>query len=246
MAGAIAAYRNVTNDPLWMIKIPILSIPLFLYFYDSKMITTIFRSEYIYLAILYVFYLGVSSVMIHRNIRNKVPILPSFFSVFSVMGRMIGCFIVSFVPTVLLIVSMFLIDNFFEGYEYFIIIILKIIAALILFPFICIPVVIYSVNGNLIDLFKVKNIFSLSGDFMSSFIGYIFQCTFLFGVFTFIIKGTFYLIWDNKFIGIPILYSIVSVMLFLMFFSWASDLYGQIIPEIPEKKRRDNALRETF
>lgn len=246
MAGAIDAYRNVTNDPLWIIKLPILAIPVFLYFYDPQTINAIFGDKYVYFTILYIFYLGVSSIMIHRNIKNKIPILPSFFSIFGVLNRMIGCTIVCFIPSVLFIIATYLIDSTLKGYEDFVLIILKIIAFLILVPFICVPTVIYSVNGKLMDLFKVKNILTLSSDFMSAFINYVIQCIFIFGFITFCFYGALAYVWGKDFIGIHILFSIMIVLLFLMFFAWSSDLYGQIIPEIPEKKRKDKALRETF
>lgn len=246
MANAINAIKNIISDRIWFIKIAVLAIPVYLYFTVDNFASSILVNDLNFWAALSILYLGVSSVLIHRNVNNKVPILPSLFDVIDIIRRSICSFIVALPGLISLFVVLYLLNTYLPYLSDTVKIIAHAACIVILFPFISIPVVIYSANGKLTDLFKVKNVQSASGDFIVSFITFLIQYALTVAFFTFLVYEAFKTFYGENFMGIPILFSFVITFSYIMLFSWASDLYGQIIPAVENKPKKDKALRETF
>lgn len=246
MAGAIDALRNITSDRLFFIKIPIYALPIYFYLTDYKSVMAIFGDDLIFWACLSIVYLGISSFLISRNISNKKPLLPNVFDIFSVIIRMAGSLIASIVPIATLCGVIYLIENYLTQLDLSVVYILEAVSFFILFPFVCVPIVLYSVNGKISDIFRAKQALTASGDFIASFIKYIIQFVLTIGIGSFCIYKAIENILGKDSIGLPICIACTIALSFLMVFSWASDMYGQTIPEIPEKKWKDKALRETF
>ena len=246
MANAINAMKNITSDKIWFIKVAVLAIPVYAYLTEDNFIPMFFVTDLNFWVVLSLLYLGVSSVLIHRNLKNKVPILPSFFDIIDVIRRSICSAIVALPGLASLFAVLYLLHTYFQYLSENLMFWAHVLCILILLPFIIVPIVIYSVNGKLTDIFRVRNLQSASGDFIISFILFIIQYALTLGVFTYLVYAAFKSFYGENFIGIPILFAFVITFTFLAVFSWAADLYEQVIPAIEEKQRRDKALRETL
>ena len=100
--------------------------------------------------------------------------------------------------------------------------------------------VLYSVNGNLTDAFKFNIIYEASGNYTVQFASYLIQYVFIMGFATYLVYITILEMLGDH-VGLLILKAVVIVISFLSVFSFSSDLYQDVIPEI--KKRQDKKRR---
>ena len=186
MASLVNAIRNITGDSTWVVKILLLSVPLF-YLIDSE-----FGSGYqlgdrfTISAIIFVLYMGVAAIMMNRNINNKAPILPGLFSIGEFIVKAI-CSTIVFLPQTILMYAIitFIHDNIF--FEPFVMFILYSIVIIAVSPFWFIPVVLYSVNGNLFDAFRFDILNRAGGNFSVQFMSFILQYVLIFASITTVI-----------------------------------------------------------
>lgn len=237
MSGVINAFRNITSDPLWIIKIAVYSIPLYLYFAYKKAVLSLFIHDYIFYVALSVFYIGISSILMNRNIHNKRPILPFFLDLFEFIVKTIGSVLASLPILMIICYLIYFIDNTLVLRDASVLNIVKISAVVLLFPFVCMPVVIFSANGKLIDVIKSFHVFFDCGSFIENFLLFLIQSIFTMGITVILIYFAI-----KQYIGLDSVYAYAfysfSVSLYiLMFFSWASDLYGDVIPEITYNRK---------
>ena len=237
MAGVISAFRNITSDRLWIIKVAVFSIPLFMYFHDKKAVLSVFVHDYIFFVALGLFYLGISSVLINRNINNKMPILPFIFDIYEIIIKTIGSVLAALPSLIIVCYILYFVENVVHLDNANVENIIKICTAVLMFPFICMPVVVFSVRGNILDVFKSFKIFFDCGRFIEHFLGYIIYSIIAIGLAAYLIyTGLEQYVGVEK-IYVQILYSFLITLYVLMVFSWASDLYGDVIPEIEEKRK---------
>ena len=238
MAGVITAFKNITSDPLWFVKIGVFSIPLYLFFTDKKLILSFFPDEFIFYLVLGCFYLGISSVLINRNINNKSPILPFILDIIELIKKTIGAVISTIPSLVIIVLLLHFIDTSLNLKEIYIMNIIKISVVVLMFPFLCIPVVIYSARGKILDVIRSSRIFFDSGSFIEHFLWFLIQSIFIVGIASFLLyMGLKQYVGTNN-IYVYILYSFLITLYILMIFSWASDLYGDVIPEVKDKNRK--------
>ena len=243
MASLVNSVRNIATDKLWFIKIIFLALPLYFYFSDKEKLLLLFQNETIFFTILGFFYLGISSVMANRNIQNKSPLLPSFFDVFEVLKQSIGSCISAFSGIILLIITLYFVQLYVSFEDPFVKYVVVICISLILFPFICIPVILYSARCKISDGIKVFKIYNSSGNFIVEFLSYLIQFLLIIVVFTYVIYKTIDVFLNANAVAIASLYAFMSVLSFLSVFSWASDLYGDVIPEVEQKRKKSKLKR---
>ena len=237
MASVVNAIRNVMSDKLWIIKIFVLSIPVYFTFFDTSISASILNKNFLILIILLLIYLGCASVMMNRNINNKSPILPGIFTIPEIIIKSICSAIVALPGFVILSVICYCINSYFVLEEPFTIIVIYTVAFLIVVPFIIIPMVLYSVNGKLTDGLKYNKVIDVSGNFVVAILSFIIQYVFIVILFTYLIYKLFIEMLGEGNLVIPMIYSYVIVFSFLLIFSYSSDLYGDVIPAV--KSRRD-------
>ncbi|MBQ4123061.1 hypothetical protein IJD44_04990 [bacterium] len=234
MAGVINAFKNIASDRFWIFKIAIFSIPLYLYFSYKKLVLTFFLHDYLFYLVLGIFYLGISSVIINRNINNKSPILPFIPDAFEVLIKTIGSLLAAIPSLFVICYLFFFIDNFLSVDDANVLSVIKIATVVLLFPFACMPIVVYSVRGNLLDVFKSAKIYFDCGSFVEQFIFFIVQSIFTMGVLFVLVYAFIKQYLGMSPIFINVFYSFYITLYVLMVFSWASDLYGEVIPELKE------------
>lgn len=237
MAGVVNAFKNITSDPLWIIKIAVFSIPLYLFFSNKAMVLSFFTHEYIFYLALAFFYLGIASVLIHRNIQNKTPILPFLLDIFVIVKNIIGS-VISIIPSIIIICFLFyFMDTMLNIKEEYVFNIIKICVCVLMFPFICIPVVVYSANYKITDVIKSARMYFDTGGFVEHFLMFLIQSIVIFGTVLFILYMCVKQYLGAYSIYVNMFYAFSITLYILIVFSWASDLYGDVIPEIEIKKK---------
>ena len=235
MASLINAIRNIEGDRFWFIKGFVLSLPLIMIMGNEAFLNNSFNNQLIILGIILVIYNGVSSILIHRNINNESPILPGFFSIFDILLHAVLSSIVMFPGLVIiavLISSLYGLPMQEELHRY----IAYSIVIIIGIPFSIVPMVLYSVNYKLQDAFKMNLIFRASGNFSVSFIAFLIQYALIFLIASYVI---FLLIKTMVGVENVILYTFIAfviTMSYLVFMSFCSDLYGDVIPSLKSKR----------
>ncbi len=234
MASLINSLRNISSDSWWAPKLAFLTFFVYIAVNNKEQTGQVKSAFPLMLVLLIIVFLGCASVMMHRNINNKSPILPSLFSVLEVILKAIGCtfsiipgaaiyyFCISWVQKTLL-------------FEPFVMYVIYICISLFFAPFIFIPAVLYSVDGKLKDAFRLDIIFAGSGNFVVQFLSYIIQYFFILFLFTFLLYLLFTSMMGES-VFIPIIYSIFIVVSFFSFFSFCADLYEDVIPPIKSKR----------
>ena len=245
MASFINSIRNITSDPWWFVKLVAYSAIVF-YVLDQGYYQRNNPNYVVVYILLVVIGMGCASFMMHKNINNQRPILPSLFSIFHFIPKSIGASLVS-LPGILLFIltANYLYNNF--DFEPFVAFIVYLCVTLFFVPFILVPTVLYSVNGSFTDAFKISNIYEASGNFTVQFAGYLIQYFFIMGFATYLVYTTILEMLGDH-VGLLILKSFVIVISFLSVFSFSSDLYQDVIPELKEKtkKRRKKFNKVNF
>ena len=172
MANIVNAIRNLSSDSWWFIKVLVLAAPIFYFFENTSPATFDFNSFLPYLVVFSILYLGFASVMMHRNIQNKAPLMPSLFSLPEFIVKSIGISIVSLPMYILYFMAMSFVYNTVE-LETYLMVIIYVAVTLLFAPFIYIPSVLYSVNGKLTEAFNFKTIFECGGNFCVQFLSFL-------------------------------------------------------------------------
>ena len=235
MASFVNSIRNITSDPWWFVKVVVYSAIVF-YVLDQGYYQRNNPNYVIAYVLLVVLGMGCASFLMHKNINNRRPILPSLFSIFDLIGKSIGSSLVALPGLLLFILSAnYLYENF--EFEPFVAFVVYLCVILFFAPFIFVPTVLFSVNGRFSDAFKFSNIYEASGNFTVQFAGYILQYAFIMGFATYLVYTTILEMLGDH-VGLLILKAFVIVLSFLSVFSFCSDLYQDVIPELKEKVKR--------
>lgn len=236
MANIINAIRNISSDTWWFVKIVVMAAPIFYFFENTSPATFDFNSFVPYLGLFSVLYLGVAAVLMNRNIQNKSPLMPSLFSIPEYIVKSIGLSIVSIPTYILYFMSMAFVYNNVE-LETYMMVIIYVAVTLLFAPFIFIPSVLYSVNGKVTEAFNFKIILECGGNFCVQFLSFLLQY-----VFTILLVAGLFFHWFKNMLEDPMLLnvtvSITIVVSFLTLYSYCSDMYGDVIAHLPEKKKK--------
>lgn len=236
MASIINALRNISGDNWWAVKIPVMALPVFFILNNNGIENIDADSNILMFMILGVIYLGCSSILMNRNINNKSPLLPSLFSIPELFIKSIGMSLVS-LP---LFIVYFMCIKYINAniiLEPFIMWVIYICVTLFMAPFIFIPAVLYSVNGKITDAFYFKSLIEGGGNFSVQFLSFIIQYIFTIFLFALLLYHLF-INMLNDMLAINIVYSLTVVISILSLYSYCSDLYGDVIPVLPQKKKR--------
>ena len=235
MASFINSIRNLTSDPWWFVKVSFFSAIVFLVL-DQGYYNRENPNYVIVYIILAVFAMGTASILMHRNINNLSPILPSLFSIPELVIKSIGTSLVALPGLLLFGLSVnFVADNF--EFEPFVSFVVYLCIVLFFVPFIFVPTVLYSVRGSFTDAFKIQAIIDAAGNYTVQFASYLLQYVFIIGFATYLIY-TVILEMLGDHVGLLILKCVVIVLSFLSVFSYSSDLYVDVIPELKIKQKR--------
>ncbi len=237
MASIITAVKNIQSDNFWGAKLLVLTLIAFALFSNSSTLKEN-TQNYVFAWGLFVFLmLGVSSFMMNRNINNRTPLLPNIFHIILVIKDAIFMSIIVAPFSLIMYYSLNYYNNNFKfqeevvlNYFFWFAIIFTCV------PFIFIPAVLYSVRGNFFDAFRIKNILYGAGNFIVQAISFCLQYVFTLVILTFLIYKIFEEMLGPETVFIPIVFSFFSVLSFLTVFSFCSDLYIDVIPQITEIK----------
>lgn len=236
MASLINAIRSICGDPLWVIKLGIFATAL-VFLYDNNLNYPNGNPQLIpAFAFVYFIMFGSAVVSMHRNLNNKEPLLPGVFSILDIIIKGIGGLVAVFPASLLYYISITYIQQNVV-FEPFIMAIIYIIVTAFFAPFIIVPLVLYSVKGNILDAYKINNIIGASGNCIVQFLSFILQFAFIICVFTYLIYITLLEMLGDH-ISLLILKCIVIVISFFAFLLFCSDLYEDVIPTIKDKQRK--------
>ena len=211
MASFVNSIRNITSDPWWFVKVVVYSAIVF-YVLDQGYYQRNNPNYVIAYVLLVVLGMGCASFLMHKNINNRRPILPSLFSIFDLIGKSIGSSLVALPGLLLFILSAnYLYENF--EFEPFVAFVVYLCVILFFAPFIFVPTVLFSVNGRFSDAFKLSNIYEASGNFTVQFAGYILQYAFIMGFATYLVYTTILEMLGDH-VGLLILKAFVIVLSF--------------------------------
>ena len=236
MANIVNALRNISSDSWWFVKIAVMTIPIFYFFENTSPASFDFNMMLPYFVVFAILYLGVVAVLMHRNIANKSPLLPSLFSIPEFIVKAIGLSIVSLPMYILYFYLMYYVYNNLE-FEAYMMFIIYVGITLLFAPFIYIPSVLYCVNGKVSDAFNFRIIIEAGGNFVVQFLAFILQYFFTIFLLTLLFFHMFKnMLDDSMFLNITV--SISFVVTWLTIYSYCSDLYGEVIPQIKKKKKQ--------
>ena len=239
MASLINSIRNITSDPWWFVKVGIFSGILFYILDQGYHIPPVMSDQNIMSLVIALFFVftGVAAVSMHRNINNLAPFFPGLTNIFEILIK--GTFVtIAMIPGLLLsyIIYNYLITVQFENLT--VAVIIYVIAASIMSPFVFIPAVLASVRGNLVDAFRLDIVFKGAGNYIVQFLSYLIQYAIIVGAVTIILY--YFLVemlgdhWSLLFLK-----SVVIVITFFSIFSYSSDLYGDAIPQLSIKEKQE-------
>ena len=228
MASIVNSLRNITSDAWWFVKITV--------FINADIIFQHHQTNLIILLSILIIYLGSQAVMVSRNINNETPILPSLKDLPLIIFKGLISVLVMLPSSVIFYMVINFIKNSFV-FEPFIMFIIYACVSLIFVPFIVIPFILFCVNGNIADAFKINKVMEASGNFIVQILSYFLQYLFtIFLMFVLLYKLITEMLGFSQLVEILVGYTIAITIFSL--FSYCSDMYGDIIPEIKSKKRR--------
>ncbi len=236
MASVVNALRNIISDKMWLIKLAIFTAPVFYILEDEKLFNSLLDKNIPITVGLYFLYMGIASVMIHRNITNKSPILPGIFDIPLVIFRAIGSGLMALPGSALLYFILIYMSENFHFEEEFVSFLVHIGVVSVLVPFIIIPVVLYSANGKFSDGLRISKVIEGSGNFIVEFLSFVIQYIFVIFIFAFLIGQVFKQVFGPQSLASLILTAFVIVLTFLLLFSFASDTYEDVIPAVKSKR----------
>ena len=113
---------------------------------------------------------------------------------------------------------------------------------LIFAPFVILPTIYYSVRGNILDAFNIRLISKGGGNFSVSFLSFLIQYVLIFGFFGFAFYKLIYEMLNNQNI-LNIGISLFIVISLFTLYSYCSDLYSDVIPELDISKKVKKSKR---
>ena len=241
MASVINAVRNIISDSWWLLKIIVFALPIFLILNYKLLDEANQINNIIIFIIISCLYLGISSFIINRNINNLSPILPSLFSVFDLLKRSIFVSLVS-IPLYMLLLYAFNYLYTTLNSQQIVMYIIMVIVTFLFSPFILIPTVYYSVRDNLLDALNIKLILNASGNFTVAFMSYLIQYVIIFGLIGFCIYKLLTQMIESE-MALNIAISIFIVLSIFTLYSYCSDLYPEVIPEVKNKVKKKKLKR---
>ena len=242
MASIINSLRNLSSDSFWFIKILFLATPIFFILEYGALESYSFEDKLIFGSIIGIVYLGVVAILMYRNINNLSPILPSFFSIPELIIKALGISVVS-VPLYIIYICIINAIATQLTFEPFVMWVIYICVTLFIAPFIFVPAVLYCVRGKISDAFNFKIIVDAAGNFSVAFLSYVIQYAFSILLFTYLFYRMFDAMVESSMVS-NIIFSISFVISFLSLYSYCSDCYGDIIPQIKKKKKNKINCRE--
>ncbi|MBE7704393.1 MAG: hypothetical protein E7Z90_01125 [Cyanobacteria bacterium SIG29] len=230
MASIINAIRNISSDKWWALKLPILAAPIFMVL-DNNIIDQLdSSSNVLMLVLLSLVYFGCAGFLMHQNINNKSPFLPSLFHLPSFFKYSI---VTSLISLPLIMIYLYIMNYIIENVilEPFIMWVIYICVTLFLSPFVFIPAVLYSARGKFSDIFKFNIIIEAGGNFSVQFLSFILQYFFTLFLLTVLFYYLFINMLENDTV-LNIVYSLSFVISFLTLYSYCSDMYDEVIPVV--------------
>lgn len=236
----VNAIRNLTSDKLWFIKLCVYAAPIFLFLNNEKF-HSVSQQDMLYFAlILSSVYFGSAAFIMNRNINNKSPIMPSLITIIPLLKDTVFASVLS-LPVVALtcyLVS-FIMGN--VQTEPFAMWIIYICLALFVSPFLLVPITLYSARGKFSDAFKVSIFVDCAGNFIVAFMTFVLVGLFVFGCsWAVLYYGLTYMMADNTLVNV--LNSFFIVLVFFSLYSFCSDCYGEVIPKIKPKKKKNQRV----
>ena len=232
--SVVNAVRNILSDSFWGFKLLCLTLPVFSIFHFD-LLEKYKLNDFILIAIIFsTFYFGSAAFLMNKNINNKTPILPSFFTIPSfVKSFVFGSLLSIPMLTAYIYIIRFIAQNF--NAEPIVMNIIYACVTIFLAPFMFIPMTLYSVRENFADAFNLKIFYNAAGNFTVSFLAFIIQYFFIIGIPWYIAYRIFY---DMVTIDtcVHAVHSFFLVLSFFTFYSYCSDMYGEVIPRIKIKK----------
>lgn len=236
MASLVNAFRNIMSDTLWILKLIILSAPVYFILNDEGLSGELLGSNFPVLAGIILLYFGCGAVLMNRNINNNSPVLPSLLTIPEVILRGIGSIIAALPGLAVLYGVCLFINSNVVLEEPFVLFVIYTCVIAFFTPFILVPMVLFCVNGKITDAFRFDKVFSASGNFVVAALSFIIQYFFYIFIIAFIL---YKLLLEMLGEGNPFLLmfiSFVAVVSFFLIFSYSSDLYGDVIPAIKSKR----------
>lgn len=236
----INSIRNLTSDSLWFIKLAVYAAPIF-YFLNYDMAKKLTSQDILYvILILSTVYFGTAAFIMHKNIVNESPILPSLFTLPSLIKDMVFASILS-IPVVCITyyLALLIISNFQS--EPVVFWIVTVCLALFISPFLLIPITLYSARRKFTDAFKVSIFVDCAGNFIVSFLTFVLIGIFVFGCsWAVLYYGLVYMLTDSTLVNM--INSFYIVLVFFSLYSFCSDCYGEVISKIKEKKKKNQRV----
>lgn len=232
MASFINSIRNMTGDGWWFAKIGLCSAALFYILYNEYDYPINDQRILIAKTVLVAIFLGIATVSMNRNITNKIPFFPKIVDIPETILKIIGsCILV--IPGIAAYYYAFKYISTYEM-EPFVAFVVYTLTICLLTPLIYIPLVLYAARGKFTDGFRINILFNGAGNVIVQSLSYIIQAGIIGGA---IVISIYYMLLQmlGDHVSLLILKSIVLVILFFSTFSYASDMYGEGIPEIEEK-----------
>lgn len=235
MASIINSFRNISSDKFWLIKIIVFAVPVFMILQVNILSGYSFRDQVIMCLILGIFYIGISTFLMNRNINNRSPIMPSLIHIIDYFKFTIFGSLISLPVYILLILSLYRVYSTLT-LEPFVMWVIYISIILFFSPFIFVPLVMYSAHGRLKDAVNIQVFFDAAGNFVVAFASYIIQYAFTILLLWYLLHRLFLEMMDDN-LFINVVSSIFVIITILSIYSYCSDLYGDVIPEIVIKKK---------
>lgn len=235
MASIINSFRNISSDKFWLLKIVVFAVPVFMIIQVNILSGYSPRDQVIMCLILSIFYIGISTFLMNRNINNRSPIMPSLIYIADYLKFTFFGSLISLPVYVLLILSLYWVHSTLT-LEPFVMWVIYVSVLLFFSPFIFVPLVMYSAHGRLKDVFNLRVFFDAAGNFVVSFAAYIIQYAFTILLVWYLLYRLFFEMMENN-LFLNIVSSIFIVITLLSIYSYCSDLYGDVIPEIVIKKK---------
>ena len=236
MASIVNALRNITSDSFWFVKLIFMSIPIFMILNIGILVRFSVNEQIIFYSILGIFYLGVAVILMHRNINNISPILPGPFSILEFVTKGIGMCIISVPMFALYFAAMYAIYTYVILDSYMMLV-AYLSVTLFLSPFILVPAVLFSVNGKLSEAFNFSLIIEAAGNFIVAILSFMLQYVFTILLFAYLFYALFTSMVTDP-MPVDIVNSFTLVLSILTLYSYCSDLYGDVIPQMKKKRKK--------
>ncbi len=246
MASTMNAFKNITGDTWWILKLGAFTGALFFLRNQSHIWNPVLNEQTVQMfeIVLFVILFGCAVVSMNRDINNKVPFIPWLPDILEIIIKTILALIVIAPGSVLTYMLYVYISKTFTFEEPIVAFTVYFISAVVMSSFIFIPLVLYSARGNIIDAFNISTILKSAGNFIVQVLTFIL----VYGLAMGAITASFYfllleMLGDHP--SLLVLQCLVIVLTFYTFFSFCSDMYQDVIPEIKTETRGKNIKKHS-